>query len=92
MIGEIDRDVVQYAFERATVRFERYPRMDALVEVEGLPDDIERAIGALGMPRDAFTADRLPAFVARFEARTGERAALNRRQIASGASGEATDG
>ena len=92
VIGEIDRDVVQYAFERATVRFERYPRMDALVEVEGLPDDIERAIGALGMPRDAFTADRLPAFVARFEARTGERAALNRRQIASGASGEATDG
>jgi hypothetical protein len=92
VIGEIDRDVVQYAFERATVRFERYPRMDALVEVEGPPDDIERAVRALGMPRDAFTADRLPAFVARFEARTGERAALNRRQTAGDASGEATDG
>ena len=91
-IGEIDRDVVQYALERATVRFERYPRMDALVEVEGPPGDIERAIRALGMPRAAFTADRLVAFVARFEARTGERAALNRRQIAGDASGEATDG
>ena len=92
VIGEIDRDVVQYALERATVRFERYPRMDALVEVEGPPGDIERAIRALGMPRAAFTADRLVAFVARFEARTGERAALNRRQIAGDASGEATDG
>jgi predicted adenylyl cyclase CyaB len=92
VIGEIDREVVQYALERATVRFERYPRMDALVEVEGQPDDIERAIRALGMPREAFTADRLPTFVARFEARTGERAALSRRQIASDASGEAIDG
>jgi predicted adenylyl cyclase CyaB len=92
VIGEIDRDVVQYAFEQATVRFERYPRMDALVEVEGRPDDIERAIRALGMPRDAFTADRLPTFVARFEARTGERAALSRRQIAADAPDEATDG
>ena len=92
MIGEIDRDVVQYAFREATVRFERYPRMDALVEVEGQPDDIERAIRALGMPRNAFTADRLPAFVARFEARTGERAALNRREIARDASDEATGG
>ena len=44
------------------------------------------------MPRDAFTAERLLAFVARFEARTGERAALNRRQSANDASGEATDG
>jgi hypothetical protein len=44
------------------------------------------------MPREAFTADRLPTFVARFEARTGERAALSRRQIASDASGEAIDG
>jgi len=92
VIGEIDREVVQYALERATVRFERYPRMDALVEVEGQPDDIEHAIRALGMPREAFTADRLPTFVARFEARTGERAALSRRQIASDASGEAIDG
>ena len=92
VIAEIDRDVAQYAFDGATVRFERYPRMDALVEVEGQPADIERAIGALGMPRDAFTADRLAEFVARFEARTGERAALNRRQIPSDGPGEAIDG
>jgi len=92
VIGEVDRDVVQYAFERATVRFERYPRMDALVEVEGLPDDIERAIGALGMPRAGFSAERLPAFVARFEARTGQRAALTRRQVANDASAEPGDG
>jgi hypothetical protein len=44
------------------------------------------------MPREAFTADRLAAFVTRFEARTGERAALNRREIAGDASREATDG
>jgi hypothetical protein len=62
------------------------------VEVEGQPDDIEHAIHALGMPREAFTADRLAAFVTRFEARTGERAALNRREIAGDASREATDG
>jgi len=92
VIAEIDRDVVQYAFERATVRFERYPRMDALVEVEGLPDDIEGAIGALGMPRDGFSAERLLAFVARFEARTGERAALNRRQATNDAAGDTTHG
>lgn len=92
VISEIDRDVVQYTFEHAIVRFERYPRMDALVEVEGQPDDIERAIAALGIPRDAFSADRLAAFVSRFEARTGERAVLNRREIAGDASGEATNG
>ncbi len=92
VIGEIDREVVQYAFDRATVRFERYPRMDALVEVEGLPDDIERAIGALGMPREGFSAERLPVFVARFEARTGERAALNRRQMGRSSEGETIDG
>jgi len=92
VIGEVDRDVVQYAFARATVRFERYPRMDALVEVEGPPDDIEQAIDALGMPRAGFSAERLPAFVARFEARTGERAALNRRQVANDASAETNDG
>jgi hypothetical protein len=57
------------------VRFERYPRLDDLVEVEGDPAAIERAISALGMPRAGYTADRLADFVARFEARTGMRAA-----------------
>jgi predicted adenylyl cyclase CyaB len=74
VIVEISRDVVQYELGDATVRFERYARMDTLVEVEGSPDGIERAIEALGMPRDGFTSDRFATFVARFEARTGERA------------------
>jgi predicted adenylyl cyclase CyaB len=92
VIGEIDRDVVQYELDRATVRFERYPRMDPLVEVEGSPEDIERAIDTLGLPRSGFSADRLFAFVERFEARTGERAAINRRQMGGDAAGETIDG
>jgi adenylate cyclase class IV len=73
----IDREIVQYDLAGAMVRFERYPRLDDLVEVEGTPEQIERAIAALGLPRDGFTAERLPDFVRRFEARTGQRAALS---------------
>ena len=73
---EIDRHIAQYDVHGAMVRFERYPRMDVLVEVEGTPTAIEAAIGALGMPREAFTTERLPEFVARFEVRTGTEAAL----------------
>jgi predicted adenylyl cyclase CyaB len=78
---EIDREIAQYELLGATVRFERYPRMDVLVEVEGEPPAIERAIGALGLPRANFTSDRLPAFVARYESRTGTRAALCDREL-----------
>jgi predicted adenylyl cyclase CyaB len=78
---EIDRDVVVYSLHGATVRFERYPRMDDLVEVEGSPDAIERAIAALGIDRDSFTADRLLAFARRFEERTRTRAALCEREL-----------
>ena len=73
---EIDREIAQYELGGATMRFERYPRMDVLVDVVGIPEAIERAIVALGMPREAFTTERLPEFVARFEARTGQEAAL----------------
>ena len=90
VIGEIHRHVTQYAFDRAVVRFELYPRMDALVEVEGPPSAIERAIEALGMPRQGFTPERLLAFVDRYEARTGTRAAINDRQLA--ADGDIADG
>lgn len=76
VLRAIEREIEQFAIARTVVRFERYPRMDDLVEVEGEPDAIERAIALLGMPRGAFTAERLPDFCARFEARTGERAAL----------------
>ena len=78
---EIDRQVVQYRWGAATVRFEVYPRMDILVEVEGEPPVIEDAIGALGMLRGEFTTERLSAFVDRFEKRTGVRAALSAREL-----------
>ena len=71
---EIDREVAQYELAGATIRFETYPRMDVLVEVEGAPDSIESAIEALDMPRGLFNSDRLPTFVGRFEQRTGVRA------------------
>lgn len=73
---EIEREVSMYRLGDATVRFERYPRMDDLVEVEGTPAAIEIAIEKLGMERATFTAERLPDFARRYEARTGERAAL----------------
>lgn len=72
----IDREIVQYELHGTTIRFERYPRMDDLVEVEGTPAGIERAVTALGIPRSAFTAERLPKFVRRYEERTGLRAAV----------------
>jgi predicted adenylyl cyclase CyaB len=77
VIEAIDREVWEYELDGAAIRFERYPRMDALVEVEGIPAAIERAVAATGLPRDGFTAERLSDFVRRFEARTGSRAALS---------------
>lgn len=82
VIGEIDRQIAQFACRGAIVRVERYPRMDALVEVEGSPSAIEDAIAATGVSRAAFTAERLPDFVRRYELRTGERAAVSDRELA----------
>ena len=81
---QIDREIWQYELHGAVVRFERYPRMDDLVEVEGTPEAIERAITALALQRDSFTAERLPDFVRRFEARTGRTAALSDAELAGG--------
>jgi adenylate cyclase, class 2 len=78
----IDRAIWQYQLHGAIVRFERYPRMDDLVEVEGDPGPIEAAISALGLPRDSFTPERLPEFAHRFEARTGQTAALSDAELA----------
>jgi predicted adenylyl cyclase CyaB len=78
---EIDREIAQYTLGGATIRFETYPRMDVLVEVEGEPDSIEQAIEALGMARGQFNSDRLPTFVERFEQRTGVRAAICYREM-----------
>lgn len=82
----IDREIVQYDLDGTMIRFERYPRMDDLVEVEGTPERIEQAIAVLGLPRDGFSTDRLPDFVKRFEARTGERAAVSDAALAGDAS------
>lgn len=78
---EIDREIVQYRHAGAVIRFERYPRMDILVEVEGEPEAIERAILTLGMEREGFTTERLPDFVLKYESRTGERAAICDREL-----------
>src|SRR3954470_8838738 len=74
---EIDRDIAQYEYEGAMIRFEHYPRMDDLVEVEGSPEQIERAILATGLPRAGFSTDRLPDFALRYKGRTGIPAALS---------------
>jgi adenylate cyclase class IV len=82
VVREIDREIAQYELGEASVRFEQYPRMDTLVEVEGPPEAIERAIADVGLPRSAFSSARLPDFVAGYESRTGTRAALCDRELA----------
>jgi adenylate cyclase class IV len=83
VVRTIDREVESFECEGATLRIEQYPRLDTLLEVEGSPESIERAIVCTGIPREAFTADRLPAFVERFEARSGKRGALSHQELAS---------
>jgi predicted adenylyl cyclase CyaB len=82
VILEIERHIWQYSLGQATIRFERYPIMDDLVEVEGPPDAIEKGIAVLELDRSSFSADRLTDFVARFEARTNKRAILSGSQPA----------
>jgi len=77
LVAEIDRQIAQYQLAGATVRFEVYPRMDVLVEVEGEPAAIEQAIEVIGLPRGTFTNRRLADFVADFEQRTGVQAAIS---------------
>jgi adenylate cyclase class IV len=72
----IDRCVEYYEVRRAAVRVEWYPRMDVLVEVEGAPADIERAVEACAIPRGDFTADRLLDFAGRHRERTGKEPVL----------------
>ncbi len=77
VIKSIDRDILQYELHGAVIRFEHYPRMDDLVEVEGDPESIERAVAALGISRGEFTGDSLADFVTRYEKRTGLAAVLS---------------
>jgi predicted adenylyl cyclase CyaB len=81
VVREIEREIAQYSLAGATVRFERYPRMDDLVEVEGSPEAIEKAISILGIPRSSFTTGRLADFVFAFQDRTGQRAAVSSREL-----------
>lgn len=81
VIREIDRDIEQFELDGSVLRIERYPRMDVLVEVEGTPEAIEHAISRAGIPRAEFSSDRLPAFILRYEARTGDRAAICMREL-----------
>jgi adenylate cyclase class IV len=74
----IDRRVEVYRLGRTVLRLEWYPAMDVLLEVEGEPADIERAIGATGLERDEFLPESLPYFVGQYEARTGRAAILAR--------------
>lgn len=76
VVHAIDREVEVYELEGATLRIERYPRMDPLLEIEGSPAAIERAVDATGIPRAEFTADSLTEFVRRYELRSGQPAAL----------------
>lgn len=79
--AEIDREIAQYQLGGATIRFEIYPRMDTLVEVEGEPSAIEAAVEAIGIPRGMFSSRRLTDFVAEFEQRTGVQAAICDRDV-----------
>ncbi len=74
----IDRTVEVYRIGQAVLRLEWYPAMDVLLEVEGEPGEIERAIVATGLPRDRFLPESLRYFVAAYEARTGRTAVLAR--------------
>jgi len=75
----IDRAIEQYRLDDATLRLEWYPAMDVLMEVEGTPDAIERAVAATGMKRDAFLPESLPYFTKAYEKRTGQGARVSRR-------------
>lgn len=74
----IDRAVERYEKGAVSLRIERYPRMDVLVEVEGEPERVRARLEELGLPRDAWKPWPLDEFVRGFERRTGERAVLAR--------------
>jgi adenylate cyclase class IV len=83
VVMRIDRTISEFAFAGASVRLERYPAMDVLVEVEGAPEAIERAIAATGLDRDRFLPEALPYFVTDYERRTGRRARVSVEDAAS---------
>jgi adenylate cyclase class 2 len=78
VVHTIDRDVEVFDLDGATIRIERYPEMDPLLEIEGTPETIERAVRVTGIDRAAFTPESLADFVRRYEERTGQCAVLAR--------------
>ena len=80
IVLRIDRAVEQYRLGEATLRLEWYPAMDVLLEVEGPPQEIERAIAATGLPRESFLPESLPYFTEAYEQRTGRIARVCRVQ------------
>ena len=79
----IDRWIEEYELDSAMIRIEWYPRMDILLEVEGEPTGIERAIAATGLPRSSFLPDALADFVLRYGARGGQ-AAVSLAELGEG--------
>jgi adenylate cyclase class IV len=76
VVLRIDRTVVTYRIAGAVVRIEWYPAMDVLVEIEGEPFAIERAVNVTGLDRERFLPAPLDYFVESYEQRTGQRARL----------------
>jgi len=76
VVMRIDRTIAEYRLAQAAVRIEWYPSMDVLVEVEGEPAAIERAIATTGIPRDRFLPEPLSFFTADYERRTGRPARI----------------
>lgn len=76
IILQIDRRIRQYELEGAIVRFERYPQMDDLVEVEGPEEAIERAVKIIGIPRGAYGTGSIQEFMRGYERRSGRRAVV----------------
>lgn len=72
----IDRRVEVYRLGRVMLRLERFPAMDSLLEVEGTPAAMERAIRAIGLPRAGFRSEALPYFTSAYRRRTGRPARL----------------
>jgi adenylate cyclase class IV len=77
VVHAIDRWVEVFELDGTVLRLEGYPLMDDLLEVEGEPAAMERAIAASGIAREAFSSASLTEFVRRFETRTGRSARLS---------------
>jgi adenylate cyclase class IV len=76
VVLRIDRRIAEYRLGGAAIRIEWYPAMDVLVEIEGEPEAIERAVRCTALPRERFLPEALPHFVAAYEQRTGQSARL----------------